>query len=303
MYRRVIQITAKQSPNVRLALAQLAAGIEPTHEEITPGVLSYREYVKRRATWDIVRQTIGLDAEFYEGAESLLFPPEWLNRAHDIARRLPKNRRGKALGVDTGEGAANTAWAVSDDLGLIELISKRTPDTSIITGETIALMKRHNLNPEAVFFDRGGGGKWAADLLRKQGYNVKTVSFGPSPVDPRRGLTPFGERLERVEDKSTYLSRRVEMYDGLSQRLDPTGPGFGIPGEGKAYQELRRQLAVLKRAYDEHGRMVLPPKQKKPGSTIQSLQEILGCSPDEADAAVLGVYGLTAKKLAKVRAF
>src|SRR3972149_2557666 len=80
-------------------------------------------------------ECIGLDAEFYEGAEVLLFPPEWLNLAENRADAIEKmQRQAKAIGIDPAEGGDQTAIAVVDELGLIELSSRQTPDTSVITG-------------------------------------------------------------------------------------------------------------------------------------------------------------------------
>src|SRR5215204_6203156 len=105
LYRKVIQIKAEHSPNVRLALAQRADGLTPNGQNIVPGALSWRDYLKRRATWDEIRQCIGLDAEFYEGKEVLLFPPLWLNRAEEAARKLRgQTRSPSAMGVDPAEG-------------------------------------------------------------------------------------------------------------------------------------------------------------------------------------------------------
>jgi hypothetical protein len=60
LLRKVIVIPATASPNVRLALAEIEAGKEPSHEQLVPGVLSYADYLVRRKTWDVVRATIGL---------------------------------------------------------------------------------------------------------------------------------------------------------------------------------------------------------------------------------------------------
>ena len=161
-FRKIIRIKALDSPNVRLALTEIGAGRRPSYLTIVPGVLTYVEYLKRRATWDIVRQCIGLDAEFYEGGEVLLFPPLWLNRAEQIAESLRgRLRTAKSIGIDPGEGAENTAWAAIDEYGLIDMVSRLTPDTSVITSETIAFATKHGLkdNPENWVFDRGGGGK------------------------------------------------------------------------------------------------------------------------------------------------
>ena len=298
-FRKILRIRASDSPNVRLALRQLADGEKPTGEMVVPGVLSWDEYCRRRATWDIVRQTIGLDAEFYQGAEILLFPPEWLNRAERLAVALAgKPRHAKAIGIDPAEGGDSTSMAVVDELGLIELVSKKTPDTSVVTGEALAFMKKHNVIPENVVFDRGGGGKEHADRLRSQGYMVRTVAFGEAVAqEPKRGKTHFAERVEVKEERYAYVNRRAQMFGELSELLDPARPGagFALP---RHYAELRRQLAVIPRLYDGEGRLELPPKNRRHGQSTngrKTLVEILGCSPDEADALVLAVHGMLHK--------
>jgi len=154
LYRNVIKIKATDSPNIRLALAEIKAGKKPSHKELIPGLARYSDYLQRRKVWDSVRQCIGLDAEFYEGAETLLFPPEWLDKAErlnsiiggssveDSSCNLPaawlnrvrnvKRRVAKAIGIDPAEGKDSTCFAAVDEYGLIELISKKTPDTSFI---------------------------------------------------------------------------------------------------------------------------------------------------------------------------
>jgi hypothetical protein len=171
------------------------------------------------------------------------------------------------------------------------------------------------VKPSNVVFDRGGGGKQAADTLRDKGFQVRTISFGEAPSDPdtlKRGRTRT-EREVAKEEGTVYLNRRVEMYDLLSQLLDPardredsfgvkaigTRPdgslfnvkrvGFAIPRE---YAEIRRQLAPLPRTYDSEGRMVLPPKNKRDKNDKRTtITEMLGRSPDDADALVLSAFG------------
>lgn len=293
-FRRVIKITGRDSPNVALALAQQRKGLVPTGEVLVPGVLTWEEYSKRLAIWDSIRVCIGIHAEFYEGAEILLFPPLWLDRAHQLHDALKGQRRkAVAIGVDPGEGVDLTAWAVVDHLGLIFLTSLRTPDTNVIPARTLALMREYQVAPEKVVFDRGGGGKEHADRLRAQGYNVQTVAFGESvQLDLRRTQYPLGERKDAREERTVYKNRRAELFGSLRELLDPTapGPGFAIPAE---YTELRRQLAPIPLTYDEEGRLYLLPKNKKdPKSTRPTLTELLGCSPDAADALVLGCHGL-----------
>jgi hypothetical protein len=200
-YRRVIKITGEDSPNVKAGLLYRRYGRDPLGEILIPGVLPWDDYLKRLETWDPVRICVGIKAEFWEGADALLYPPQWLNRAEDLHRTLVgMPRRGKALGVDPGEGVANTSWTVVDDLGIIEQVSMVTPDTAVIVGHTKALAETWHVPAEEIVFDRGGGGKQIADLLRSQGWNVRTVSFGESPTpELHRGMTPFGEKKERIE--------------------------------------------------------------------------------------------------------
>jgi hypothetical protein len=295
-YRRVIKITGEDSPNVKAGLLYRRYGRDPLGEILIPGVLPWDDYLKRLETWDPVRICVGIKAEFWEGADALLYPPQWLNRAEDLHRTLiGMPRRGKALGVDPGEGVANTSWTVVDDLGIIEQVSMLTPDTAVIVGHTKALAETWHVPPEDIVFDRGGGGKQIADLLRSQGWNVRTVSFGESPTpELHRGMTPFGEKKERIELSRTYKTRRAEMYGILRDSLDPSLSlmGFAIPPQ---YVELRRQLSLIPLLRDGEGCLYLPPKTRKPGSSVKSLQDIIGRSPDEADSLVLAVYGLRRK--------
>lgn len=306
-YRYVTRIKASDSPNVRYALAELAAGKTPSGRILIPGVVDYHTYVKRRALWDKVRQSIGLDAEFWEGAEVLLYPPDWLNRAEALHRNLvaqgitARNRQAKTIGCDPGEGTSQTSWSIIDERGLIKQESKQTPDTTFVVEHTIHLMRTFNVSPLNVLFDRGGGGKQHADRLRKMGYPVRTVGFGETVKSENRyRFRPKSERKEDDEQNYVFKNRRAEMYFMVRLMLDPAeNPyGFAIPEE---YQELRRQMSPLPLMYDGEGRIMLPPKDKtNPDSKIVTLKEMLGCSPDEADSLALAVYGLT-KKASRVQ--
>lgn len=310
-HRKVIRIRAEDSPNVALGLAERNAGLNPSHEEVVPGVLTLREYDARRATWSQQRQSVGLDGLFWEGAEELLFPEAWLDAAASKALSLRGAVRiCKGIGIDPAEGGDKTAMCAVDEYGIIELVSKKTPDTSIIAGEALAFMKKHRLdtNPQRVCFDRGGGGKQHADALRAKGYDVRTVSFGTILNDPKKGnnlYQPYLVKREDVEDRSTYKTRAAEMYDELSMLLNPVNErGFAIPygsasrgyGNEETYDELRRQLVVYPRWYDEFGRMYLPSKSRRKDEVAakkqQTLTEMIGHSPDEADALVLACHAM-----------
>lgn len=285
---------------MRLALAQQRAGIEPTGETIVPGVLTWEAYLKRRATWDIKRQTVGLDAEFYEGAEVRLYPPDWLARANLIAEKWRLQRRiAKAMGIDPAEGGDSSVWTIIDEFGIIEQLSIKTPDTSVIPNTTLALMNRWSVPSSAIVFDRGGGGYEHMCTLHSRGYpDIRSIAFGESlNLDPKRGMTKIEDKLEMKHERTIFKNRRAEMYWDLRKLLDPIGPGFGIP---KEYEELLRQLKPIPLWYNEEGMLYLPPKQRKPDqkkeSTQVTMNSLLGCSPDEADSLVLAIHGMLYKK-------
>jgi hypothetical protein len=319
-YRRVIRIRAEDSPNVRYGLAEQAQGIVPSDRVLVPGVKTYGEYRKDRATLDARAQCVSLDASFYEGAEVMLYPAEWLAYAEQLADHYdrqfgsgPGRRVAKGVGVDPAEGGDRTCIAVVDELGVLELISMKTPDTSVIPGAVLAVLGRWRLDPARCCFDRGGGGKQHADTMNRMGHRVRSVGFGESvQLDPRRGMTRIEEKLETKAEHYAYVNRRAEMYGMLRQLLDPnnarevggvlrTVRGFALPGR---WPDLRAQLEPLPLWYDKEGRLTLPPKHRRGGSrelpNEVTMESLLGRSPDEADAVVLAVHAMTAKPRVRV---
>lgn len=300
-HRKVIHIRGVDSPNVRYGLEEVAQGRKPSNRFLFPGVLSYEEYVKRRKLFDPIKQKVSLDAEFYEGAEVLMFPPDWLGRAELVAARLTRERPGKAMGCDTAEGGDSSSWSVSDDKGLIVQETFKTPDTNIIPAHTIKLIKKYNINPENVWFDRGGGGKQHVDRMRAMGYKVRSVAFGEAASDGDlfKKYKRRTDKVQELENKTVYKNRRAEMYGLLRLLIDPTEEGWGIPEQ---YYELRRQLSPIPLRYNREGVLYLLPKHKdKPDSTEENLYDLLGCSPDEADSLVLSVFGLMMANQPKVK--
>lgn len=299
VYKNIIKIKGEDSPNVKLGLKEVEAGLPPSHTQLIPGVLSYAEYMKRRETWPEIRQCIGLDAEFYEGAEFKLCPTQWMDRAEMIAKCLPLgwNMTGLALGIDPGEGEANTSWCVTNNFGVAHMRSEKTRDPSDISGITIDILREYKIPPEKALFDRGGGGLQIAGFMRKAGWNVQTVGFGEMPTDTaeEKRVKTKKDRKERVEHRYVYKNKRAEMYGMLREMIDPVlNPnGFAID---RKYTELHRQLRLIPLQFDAEGRMYLPPKSKKNKDSKEvTLIEILGCSPDESDACALSVHSLTKK--------
>lgn len=299
-YRKIICIRATDSPNVRYALAEQRHGREPSNRVVIPGVKTWEEYKKNLETWDEVKQSISLDARFYEGASVKLFPGDWLDRAQVLAKELKETtpwRKTKAIGVDTGQGGDDTVWTGVDDHGVTFQRVEKTPDTSVIPGITIGLLKEHRVEPENVLFDYGGGGKEHVDRLRAMRYNVRSVFFGERATDPTllvdrvKSYRPDDSKIDEYETRTVFKNRRAEMYWMLRLLLQE---GWAIPAE---YPELIRQLRPIPLLYDGEGRMYMLPKNKNSTtSKEQTLTDLLGCSPDEADSTVLAVFGLKTRK-------
>lgn len=304
-YRKIIRIRADDSPNVKLARREIELGKEPSEKILIPGLKDYPTLQKHRQLWDEVLQCIGLDAQFYKGGSILLYPPDWLNRAEQIALSLrSKKRTGRTIGVDPAEGGDSTVWTVIDEFGIIEQIGMKTKDTSVIPNTTLMLMKKYKVDAANVVFDRGGGGKQHADVLRTMGHFVRTVAFGESAsaeMTPFPTFLSFRQEVDRAETQYTFANRRAQMYWLLRQMIDPqyNEQGFGIPQE---YTELRSQLAPIPLTFGNEGRIELLPKNSS-SKNGESLTSLIGHSPDEADSLVLAIFGMLYPNPAKTKAF
>lgn len=309
--RKVIRIRAEDSPNVQYARAQIAAGVKPDNTIIIPGLVDWETYSERRKVWSKLRQCIGLDAAFPEGAENLLFPPDWLNAAETWAEDAPLTRKALGIGVDTAQGGDMTVWTAVDEWGLIAQVSERTPNTALIPGKTKAFALKYGIGPGSAWricFDAGGGGKEHADRMRMKGWKVRTISFGGAATThkPYKANKSKTERTDEREVQYVYKNRRAELYGLLRQAVDPQRAEddeeaipFTLPHaivnrkRPDGGPSLREQLEPMPYLLNEEGMMWLPPKRKKDkNDKRESLEDILGCSPDEADSLVLAHFGM-----------
>lgn len=300
--RKTIRMRAEDSPNVKYSLERVRAGLDPG-EEIVPGVLSYDNYVLRRRDWDEIKQCVCMDARFYKGSNNLLYPPDWLNQCEKFHAELERDnvfRKATALGIDPAEGNAETCGILTDEYGIIpggvricQTGGQGVNATNSIVAWVIGMIEECDLECENVLLDAGGGGRQIADILRGKGYPVRTVGFGEK-VTPDEDL-PYRKRsrsrwlrMKEKERKYVCKNKRAEMYFALRDKTDPRGDGpYAIPPEEV---ELRRQLALMPLMQDGEGRYFLPPKYKRnPKSKEKTLTQIIGRSPDRADALVLSI--------------
>lgn len=283
--RKVIRITALDSPNVQAGLKCKKLGIPPI--QLMDGVLPYEEYVKREEMWDEFEKTVGLRAKFYRGPELMLYPPHSLEYAIELAMGLKnrKNRRGRALACDPAEGGDDTVWTVVDEFGIIKQVWAKTPDTSVIPGRTAALGKFYDVPPERWVFDRGGGGHEHACVLRREGFDVMTVPFGGTVTpEPGKAAVAIQDRIHQKEEGYEYFDKRAQLYGELALAIKN---GFAIPAE---LTELHRQLSKIPKTRDDAGRLKILPKNAPKNKP--SLKRIVGRSPDHLESAAMAVYGM-----------
>jgi hypothetical protein len=187
---------------------------------------------------------------------------------------------------------------VGDELGVLEGVAERTPNTAVIPRITVDLQRRWGVPTERIVFDAGGGGLEHCDRLRTDlGWRCRAVSFGETvSLDIKRGLTLIEDRRHAKEQRQSYVNRRAEMHDRASQLMNPRydeqgkpTAGYGVPSErnGGFWARLAECLRPIPKLYDDRERIYLPSKE-------QMAQEFYGGrSPDESDAFVLMIHALT----------
>ena len=307
LFRKVIHISGEASPNVRAGLnwaASREATLEKRPPTILPGILTYEQFLERKANWSPHQVRTRLLGLFPDEDCGQLFPAAWLDAAQRLGRLVEEGRRRRggrrrsgrpyALGVDVSQGGGDlTAWVVLGRYGVRKLLVRETPNTAEIAGQTIRLMRRFRIAPAWVAFDAGGGGKQIADLLRDRGFEgLLDVTFGAAADDARK-----------------YKNKRAELYGELSEALAPrqrterllatplerwprAASCLALPPDDA---QLREDLAVLPLLRDAEGRLRLPPKDKPSRQTSarseRSVRELLGGrSPDRGDALALAYY-------------
>lgn len=130
----------------------------------------------------------------------------------------------------------------------------------------------------------GGFGNAVGDPLRRLGVCVIEV-YGskPSEIDPQR-----------------YANTRAEMYGEFGARIDPQGQFKELPFFIPDDSELREELVAPQKIFDgkDGQKFFITPKSRRGRAENfkgQTLKEMLGRSPDKADAAVYMLYALRFK--------
>lgn len=174
---------------------------------------------------------------------------------YPLNKQIPKGE--KTLGIDlSGYGADENIFVVSDESSIVEIVRIQIADTFKQYNIAKELIQKHNI--KLVNLDASGGFGWGlTDMLKKDNINVTTINFG-----------------QAAKEKEKYANIRAEMYMNAVQKIRD---GFYVDNE-----ELKQELAYTSYKITNSGKTMLEPK-----STVK---ELLGHSPDIADAFVLSLY-------------
>ena len=306
LFRKVIHISGEHSPNVTAGRRWAAEDRSSRAEQpptVVPGILSYEQFVERKANWSAYQVRTRLLGLFPDEGSGRLFPAERLDAAQQLGRSLAEEharskirRSGRpyALGIDVSQGGGDlTAWVVLGRYGVRKVLVRETPNTAEIAGQTIRLMRAFRIGPAWVAFDAGGGGKQIADLLRDRGFeDILDVTFGAAADDARKYKNKRAELYGELRE-ALRRRRRVARLLATPAECWPRGAScLALPPDDAP---LREDLAVLPLLRDAEGRLRLPPKDKPSRQTSgrqeRSVRELLGGrSPDRGDALVLAYY-------------
>ena len=211
-----------------------------------------------------------------EGGESVLIAIEWLER-HVRAYRDDSPVRAFGLDVAASIAGDRSVLTAGGPSGMRKQLEIQEVDTMVVVGWVLRQAMHQygidlTLGQTPITVDMDGLGKGTGDRLREQGCLV----------------LEFRGNATAEEDPKTHANLRAEGYALFGLRLNPKGAwgevDFGLPND----IELHQELCCPGKVFGSDGiRFHITPK-KKPNKQYKgdTIQEMLGRSPDKGDSAV-----------------
>lgn len=164
----------------------------------------------------------------------------------------------RKLGIDcAGSGGDYNVFVVSDDTSVLEIVREQVADTYKMYNIAADLIHKYDIR--RVNIDTTGGfGNGIMDMLKhnKTGLLVNGVNFG------------------QKSNNDIYLNARAEMYFNLAEKIRN---GFYIEDD-----KVKEELQYTTYQINGSGKTLLVPKT--------TIKEVIGRSPDTADALALSLY-------------
>lgn len=188
-----------------------------------------------------------IDGEGYQG----LFTNEIVKSAMG---RTPDTNGKKILGVDIGQGGAESVIAVRTPRHISIKLHDRNPDLMATTGNIVRVMKEEGILPRNVFVDDTGVGGGVVARLKEMGQYVQGIRVGETAEDGK------------------FFNKRAEIYFRL---LDFLKNGGSLENN----ENIAEQLSEIKFRVNSSGKLQIEPKEHMRYRGIHS--------PDLADAMSL----------------
>jgi hypothetical protein len=212
-------------------------------------------------------------------AEFQVFPTQWIEAAMQRWTEAGRDRPMDVIAADIAQGGPDqTAFARRHGTWFDRVLTwpgKDTPTGSIVAG----LLVMHRRNGAEIILDMGGGyGGSTRDHLTAIDSDMEanlTQSLRPT-------LFSGASSAEGIKDRTGtlgFFNLRAAATWSLREQLDPEhGKNLALPSD----PELRAELAAFRWTM-------------RPGSKIQVLaksdiKDLLGRSPDKADAIIMAAY-------------
>lgn len=198
------------------------------------------------------------ECSFVADEDNVLIPTADVDRLAGIKRYEQDMRR--VVSCDPSQGGDECVIMAFENTEVVETKIMHIKDTMIIAGEIAVMMNRYETNHCAV--DSIGIGAGICDRLRELGKDVDYINSA-----------------ETANEEQKFANRRAEMWWYAMEQIRKGNVEY--PKDA----ELRRELSSVHcRVVSSNGKIQLEPKDKT--------KELLGRSPDRADAFVYGLWAL-----------
>lgn len=208
-------------------------------------------------------------------AEFQVFPTSWLEAAMQRWREDGRQKPMDVIAADIAQGGEDrTTFARRHGTWFDQLLSwpgRETPTGSIVAG----FLVMHRRNGAEIIIDMGGGyGGSTRDHL--------TANDTETGLPVRPTLYSGASTAEGIRDRTgrlAFYNLRAAACWSFREQLDPeTGSNIALPPD----PELKAELAAF--------RWEMRPGSKVFVKSKAEIRELLGRSPDKADAVIMAAY-------------